>query len=74
MHSVKLLEYTDPVYLRYTGSVYWVDVWLHERPYSDENIILMRKWIEEIKSGNVTSEEAKYLKHCAELCTWKSTM
>ena len=57
------LCYTDPVYLRYTGSV-----------YSDENIILMRKWIEEIKSGNVTSEEAKYLKHSAELCTWKSTM
>lgn len=53
---------------------YWVDVWLHGKPYSDENIMLMRKWVEEIKSGNATSEEAKYLKHCAEVCTWESTM
>ena len=49
---------------------YWVDMWLHGSPYSDENIMLMRKWIEEIKSGNVTSEEAKYLKHCAEVSAW----
>lgn len=53
---------------------YWVDMWLHGSPYSDENIMLMKKWVEEIKSGNVTSEEAKYLKHCAEVCTWESTM
>lgn len=49
---------------------YWVDMWLHGSQYSDENIMLMRKWIEEIKSGNVTSEEAKYLKHCAEVSAW----
>ena len=49
---------------------YWVDMWLHGSPYSDENIMFMKKCVEEIKSGNVTSEEAKYLKRCAEVSAW----
>ena len=61
---------------------YWTAVWLNENPvyhrytgsvYSDENIMFMMKCIEEIKSGNVTSEEAKLLKWRAELCTWRNT-
>lgn len=45
--------------------------WLSERPYSDENIMFMRKCVEEIKSGNETSEEAKSLHYWAELHTWR---